>query len=146
VLCVICCEGDDDALLVRPTPLVVPPLASRAAELDRVIAEYAEDAIALVCAQHTGFTAADHAGVRENAASSLAEIEKGTLRLVAIRMSRNMSAAAARLEMAPVSLSRWLDRRRHGSSRRAAWDRPASANPESGEQEKQGSRRASQKS
>jgi len=34
------------------------------------------------------------------------------LRLVAIRASRNMSAAAERLGMAPVSLSRWLDRRK----------------------------------
>ena len=41
----------------------------------------------------------------------LAEIEKATLRLVAIRSSRNVSAAAARLGMAPVSLSRWIGRR-----------------------------------
>jgi hypothetical protein len=38
--------------------------------------------------------------------------EKATLRLVAIRASRNMSGAAERLGMAPVSLSRWLDRRK----------------------------------
>jgi hypothetical protein len=35
---------------------------------------------------------------------TLAEIEKATLRLVAIRASRNMSDAAARLGMASVSL------------------------------------------
>jgi DNA-binding transcriptional LysR family regulator len=33
------------------------------------------------------------------------------LRLVAIRESRNLSNAAARLGMAPVSLSRWIGRR-----------------------------------
>jgi hypothetical protein len=49
--------------------------------------------------------------VRKNAASSLPEIEKATLRLVALRHSRNLSQAAARLGMAPVSLSRWIGRR-----------------------------------
>jgi hypothetical protein len=43
------------------------------------------------------FTAGDHAWVRDHAAASLADIEKATLRLVAIRMSRNLSGAAARL-------------------------------------------------
>jgi DNA-binding transcriptional LysR family regulator len=42
----------------------------------------------------------------------MSEIEKTTLRLVALRASRNMSNAAERLGMAPVSLSRWIDRRR----------------------------------
>jgi len=42
----------------------------------------------------------------------LPDIEKATLRLVAIRESRNLSAAAARLGMAPVSLSRWIGRRK----------------------------------
>jgi hypothetical protein len=42
----------------------------------------------------------------------LPDIEKATLRLVAIRESRNLSSAAARLGMAPVSLSRWIGRRK----------------------------------
>jgi transcriptional regulator with GAF, ATPase, and Fis domain len=92
-------------------PIQVPPLASREAELDRIIAEYAEDAIAELGTRRTGFLAIDRAWVREHAASSLPEIEKATLRLVAIRESRNLSNAAARLGMAPVSLSRWIGRR-----------------------------------
>ena len=47
-----------------------------------------------------------------HAAPSLPNIEKGTLRLVAIPESRNLSSAAARLGMAPVSLSRWIGRRK----------------------------------
>jgi hypothetical protein len=47
----------------------------------------------------------------EHGTSSLSEIEKSTLRLVALRAAPNMSNAAARLGMAPVSLSRWIDRR-----------------------------------
>jgi DNA-binding protein Fis len=43
---------------------------------------------------------------------SLSAIEKAVLRCVALRSSTNMSRAAARLGMAPVSLSRWLERRR----------------------------------
>jgi hypothetical protein len=50
--------------------------------------------------------------VRQYAAASLAEVEKATLRLLALRTSRNMSVAASRLGMAAVSLSRWLGRRK----------------------------------
>jgi hypothetical protein len=41
-----------------------------------------------------------------------AEIEKATRRVVALRVSRNLSQAAARLGMAPVSLWRWILRRK----------------------------------
>jgi hypothetical protein len=112
VLFIVCAEHDDPArLLIRPAPIVVPPLASRATELDRVIMEYAADAVAELGAPLAGFTAADHAWVRDHAAASLAEIEKATLRLVAIRTSHNVSGAAARLGMAAVSLTRWIGRR-----------------------------------
>jgi hypothetical protein len=126
VLFIVCTEHDDpDPLLIRPAPIVVPSLAGRAAEFDRVIAEYAADAIVELGAPRGSFTDADRAWVRRHAAISLAEVEKATLRLVAIRTSRNMSCAAARLGMAPVSLGRWLDRRKlphgmrpdHGSRR-----------------------------
>jgi hypothetical protein len=99
------------ALLIRPAPVVVPPLASRAHELDRIIVEYAGDAIAALGAPHEAFTADDRVWVRDNTAASLDEIEKATLRLVTLRTSRNLSHAAARLGMAPVSLDRWLGRR-----------------------------------
>jgi hypothetical protein len=108
VMLVICAVSD--LLLIRPAPVVVPPLASRGAELDRIIAEYAADAIAALAAPAVSFTPVDHAWVREHAATSLIEIEAATLRLVAHRTSRNLSHAAARLGMAPVSLSRWLGR------------------------------------
>lgn len=110
----IVCAGHDDTLplLVRPAPINAPPLASRAAEIDRVIVGYAADAIAELGVPLASFTAADHAWVRQHAATSLGEIEKATLRLVAIRTSPNMSFAAARLGMAPVSLVRWIGRRK----------------------------------
>jgi len=93
-------------------PITVPPLASRLDELDQIITEYADDAIAELSAPPTtSFLPADRDWVRVHSASSLPDIEKATLRLVAIRESRNLSAAAARLGMAPVSLSRWIGRR-----------------------------------
>lgn len=110
----VVCAGEHDAahpFLVRPASLHLPPLAGRAAELDRVIAEYAADAVAELGAPPASFTDGDHAWVRQYAATSLAEIEKVTLRIVALRASRNLSHAAGRLEMAPVSLARWIDRR-----------------------------------
>jgi hypothetical protein len=110
----IACDGalcPDDLLHIRPAPIRVPPLARRVDELSRIIDEYARDAMAELAAAGTSFTAADHAWVRQYAATSLAEIEKATLRLVALRASKNPSIAAARLGMAPVSLHRWLARR-----------------------------------
>lgn len=113
VLCAICTAAvaDPRSPLVLPAPLAVPPLSQRSAELDRIIAEYASDAIEELAAPASSFTAGDHAWVRGHAAASLADIEKATLRVVAIRTSRNLSGAAARLGMAVVSLSRWLGRR-----------------------------------
>jgi hypothetical protein len=109
---VVCTGSPDDGKGFLTVPITVPSLAGRKAEIDRIIAEYAEDAIAELRAPRGGFFAVDHAWVREHAAESLPEIEKATLRLVAIRESRNLSHAAARLGMAPVSLSRWIGRRR----------------------------------
>jgi hypothetical protein len=113
VLCVLCAGqlAGPHLPFILPAPLTVPPLTERSAELDRIIAEYADDAIAELAAPATTFTADDHAWVRERAATSHADIEKATLRLVTVRTSRNVSHAAARLGMAPVSLSRWLGRR-----------------------------------
>jgi hypothetical protein len=65
-----------DALLIRPAPVVVPLLSSWGNELDRIIIEYAGDAIAEVGAPHEAFTADDRAWVRDHAAGSLAEIER----------------------------------------------------------------------
>ena len=96
VLCAICAGQLADRMpsLILPAPLFVPPVAQRSAELDRIIAEYAADATAELAAPPSSFTADDHAWVRDQAAASLAEIETATLRLVAIRISHNLSGAA----------------------------------------------------
>jgi hypothetical protein len=109
---VLCARTPEDCDLHLAAPITVPPLASRLDELDQIITEYAEDAIAELGAPRTSFLPADRDWVRLHSASSLPDIEKATLRLVAIRESRNLSAAAARLGMAPVSLSHWIGRRK----------------------------------
>ena len=113
VMLIFCAHpgAEADPLLTRPAPIIVPPLAQRAAELNRIIAEFAGDALFELGAPTSSFTAADHAWVRKHAAASLTEIEAATLRLITLRTSRNLSDAAARLGMSPVSLSRWLGRR-----------------------------------
>lgn len=114
VLLVVCTDRRDDAhpLLVRPSPICLPPLSERASKLPRIGDEYALDAIAELGAPPDSFTDADRAWALEHAAESLAEIQKATLRLVALRVSRSMSGAAARLGMAPVSLIRWISLRK----------------------------------
>ena len=109
---VVCAGASEDCRSYLAHPITVPPLAGREAEIDRIIEEYAEDAVVELGAPRVGFPAVDHAWVREHGSSSLSEIEKATLRLTALRHSRNLSQAAARLGMAPVSLSRWIGRRR----------------------------------
>ena len=114
VMLIFCAHprAEADPLLTRPAPIIVPPLAQRATELNRIIAEFAGDALFELGGPPSSFTAADHAWVREHAAASLTEIEAATLRLITLRTSRNLSDAAARLGMSPVSLSRWLGRRK----------------------------------
>jgi transcriptional regulator of acetoin/glycerol metabolism len=48
----------------------------------------------------------------DHAATSLAEIEKATLRLAALRMRGTIASAATRLGMSHVALSAWMKRRR----------------------------------
>jgi hypothetical protein len=82
-------------------------------ELPRIVEEYAAEAIAALrpLRPWDSFTVADLRWVVECAATSLPEIEKATLRVVAIKMSASLSDAARLLGMAPVSLARWLGRR-----------------------------------
>jgi len=92
-------------------PIMIPPLSSRAQEITRIIDEYAEEAAATVSAT-VQLTAADRDWILRNSASSISEIEKGTRRLLAIRNHDGNTAAAARsLDMAPISLARWIGRR-----------------------------------
>jgi pSer/pThr/pTyr-binding forkhead associated (FHA) protein len=108
----VCGEAEDHCAKYNVMPVAIPPLAGRTSELDWIIEGYAYDAMAELGFPRSAFPADDHAWMRQHACISLPEIEKATLRLVALRASRSVSGAAMRLGMAPVSLSRWIGRRR----------------------------------
>jgi len=78
VLCVLCTGELADTYLpfILPAPLAVPPLAERSAELDRIITEYAADAIAELAAPAASFTTGDHVWVRDHAAGSLGTCQR----------------------------------------------------------------------
>jgi transcriptional regulator with GAF, ATPase, and Fis domain len=100
--------------LIRPAPIIVPPLTSRHQDLPRIVAEYADDAIAdqeFAEFPEAEFSEADREWVLRNAATSLDEIDKATRRLAMVRAAGSVTEAARRLGMRPVSLSRWLGRR-----------------------------------
>jgi Inner membrane component of T3SS, cytoplasmic domain len=109
---IICTQNHKDNGAFLTIPIHVPPLGHRAHELGRIVDEYALDAAALLGVPPESFTSADREWVLRHGASSLSEIEKATLRLVALRISRNRTRAAERLGMAPVSLTRWIGRRK----------------------------------
>jgi hypothetical protein len=111
---IVCADARDDfhVFLTRPSPIRIPSLITRKKDLPRVVDEYARDAITALGAHKVRFTEADRQWILDHTPLSLSQIEKATLRLVAVRMSRNLSSAAQRLGMAPVSLSNWLGHRR----------------------------------
>jgi len=89
----------------------IPSLSTREIELDRVIKEYASDAIDLLRAHPSSFTVDDHRWLVARQPRSLSEIERSTLRLVAIRECGGVSKGALRLGMNPSAMSRWRSRR-----------------------------------
>jgi hypothetical protein len=115
---------DRHPFIVLPVPIRVPSLLTRTDDIPRIVDEYARDAVAELRERErcrykrrsprrhrVGFTAEDRQWVIENSPRTLAEIEKSTLRIAAIRMSLNLHRAADWLDMAPVSLKRWIGRR-----------------------------------
>jgi hypothetical protein len=97
--------------LTGTMPIQVPPLHIRRVELPQIIDEYATEALALLGESPSAFTEGDRNWVIAHASRSHEQIEKATRRLVARRTSSTLQQAAARLEMAAVSLSRWFARR-----------------------------------
>jgi FHA domain len=90
------------------SPIVLPPLEERTGEIGRIIDAYACDAGA---APGRTLTAADRVWIETHEAETLAQIERATRRLVAIRSTGSITRAAAELGMAHGSLSEWIARR-----------------------------------
>ena len=109
---IVCSKVRGSEPVGATAPIIVPPLKRRAKELPRIVEEYIQDSITTLEAPRATLTRSDRAWIVEHASSTLPEIEKAALRLVALRIAGNIAGAAARLGMAPISLSRWIDRRR----------------------------------
>jgi hypothetical protein len=108
---IVCMDSHERSRRVAyPMPIEVPPIGIREIELPRIIQAYAEDALTELCATPSCFSREDHDWVSHKA-RSLSEIEKATLRIVALNKAGNLHRAARLLGMAGVSLSRWLGRR-----------------------------------
>jgi hypothetical protein len=107
---VICTGRPTKRSRLLGTPIAIPSLVSRRDEIEHVIREYAQDAVAELNVASEANRTADRAWVREHAASSLREIETVTLRLAALRGTDNLNQAAAKLDLAHVSLRRWVER------------------------------------
>jgi hypothetical protein len=93
-------------------PLTLTPLSQRADELDRVIDEYAFDAIVALSAKMTSFSVDDRQWTRRQRPQTLDDIETAVTRIVAIREFSTLEKAASKLGITHVALSRWFDRRR----------------------------------
>lgn len=89
----------------------IPDLASRHAELPRIVDEYAADAIERLGAQVRSYTDVDRALLLLRPPQTLADIEETTLRLIAIREYGGVTNAAPHLGITHSALSRWLARR-----------------------------------
>jgi len=119
VMLVICGNRREEMnpLIIRPVPLILPSLRTRGEEVQRVVDEFARDALTELTAgeawrSDVRFTSVDRQWVIDRSPLTLDEIEKSTLRILALKMSKSIPRAARRLRMTPVSLARWLDRRR----------------------------------
>ena len=109
----LCARDAAEASAFDSAPITIPILAQRAAELPRVVEEYADDAVAELGFTLSLFTREDRDWVLANESASLPEIEKATARLLAIRHDDgNLNRAAARLGMARMSLYKWIGRRK----------------------------------
>jgi hypothetical protein len=104
------CSNQLEHLPLATSPMVIPSLTSRSADLPRIAEEYERDAAVALQLPADGLGPPERAWILAHA-SSLPEIEKATMRLLALRAEPNLLAAAERLNMATVSLRRWLRRR-----------------------------------
>jgi hypothetical protein len=94
----------------RISTIWIPPLATRANEIDRVLEAYGADAVEAFDARHLGFRPQDLEGLRAWGVSTFDEIEEDTRRLVALR-NYGVSEGANRLGIHHSSLTRWAQRR-----------------------------------
>ncbi|MGN6111167.1 MAG: FHA domain-containing protein [Kofleriaceae bacterium] len=96
--------------LGRTSQIVLPTLAERPEDLDRLIRELTGEAVAALGAAESAFRDADHRRIREAAPPTLTGLAELTRRLVALR-NWGLTHGAARLGISRVALAKWMRRR-----------------------------------
>ncbi len=100
------------AEVYTPAPVVIPPLRSRRDELERLIREYEAEASQRLGLGALELTATQRSWIRERSSETLPDLQRGTLRLIAIRHAGSIAGGAALLRMSSQALGKWLERRR----------------------------------
>jgi Inner membrane component of T3SS, cytoplasmic domain len=104
---IVVCSPDADQVIA----IQIPQLGERADEVERVIDEYAMDALSALAASPSSFTEADRSWLLQHPPATLTEIEQATVRLIAVRAFGGVTRAAPQLGVTHSALSRWLGRR-----------------------------------
>jgi hypothetical protein len=113
---VVACETLEDARAAiaavgRSEFIELPSIASRANELDRLVNEYAVDAVQTLGAAAPMFREHEMSWIRASNPTTLEDVETTALRIVALR-NWGVNAGAEKLGISHAALSRWASRRK----------------------------------
>lgn len=109
---ILCARDGEQRPACTGNSIRIPALSERADELERIIDEYAAEAIATLAAKPSSFGSYERDWLRKQRPRSITEIPRAVERLVAIRDGGSLTAAAERLGISHAALSRWFHRRR----------------------------------
>lgn len=105
---VTCAASLREAELFASAPVIIPRLASRKAEIDRIIMEYAAEAAYSMALGDHWLSPAERVWIRDRTGDSLPEIQKATSRLAAIRQAGSISAGALKVGISHTAMLKWL--------------------------------------
>jgi FHA domain len=104
----LCDDGSRKARVEQMKLIKIPPLSARPkTERRHVVTEYAAEAVQDLRANRQ-LSGEDQVWVLKHCGTSLAEIGKGTRRLLALRLEGTLAGAARRVGMATPALRRWF--------------------------------------
>jgi hypothetical protein len=104
------CVGRTNSWVLDNEMIKIPSLSIRDDEISMIIDEYLRDAAIALDVPDVHVRPRDIEWIRRTS-QSIPDIEKGTMRVTAIRASRTIKQASDMLGMSGVSLIRWLGRR-----------------------------------
>jgi hypothetical protein len=109
----VCSEKEINGRPYRTKSIIVSPVSERPDELPWIVDEYASDALIELGGRYERhYKPDDRAWVIAEESHSLNTIQTATLRLVALRMTGNLTRAAMKLGMTRTSLKSWIGRRK----------------------------------